>query len=132
MDTSDPQLLEEICRVIAEHRRPMWIDVHQLRARRAGAHIFMDFHLILPRELSLEASHDEVKKLEKILNDYFEGQADILIHVDPCMAPECPICGHDPCEYRKEDTRMQLLWRSDILTCDGPHKTAAQTDVPGK
>ena len=49
----------------------MWIDVHQLRARRAGTHVFMDFHLILPRDLCLEASHDEVKILEKILTGSF-------------------------------------------------------------
>ena len=52
MDKSDPELLEEICRVIADNRRPMWIDIHQLRARRAGTRIFIDFHLILPRDLS--------------------------------------------------------------------------------
>jgi cation diffusion facilitator family transporter len=132
MDTSDPQLLEEICRVIADHRRPMWIDIHQLRARRSGSRVFMDFHLILPRDLSLDASHAEVKLLEKILNDYFEGQADILIHADPCMDPECPICGHEPCEHRRESTRMQPLWRSDTLTCEGPHKPPAQSKRPEK
>jgi cation diffusion facilitator family transporter len=132
MDTSDPELLEEICRVIAQHRRPMWIDIHQLRARRAGTHLFIDFHLILPRDLSLEESHGEVKKLEQILNDYFEGQADILIHADPCMDPECPICGHEPCEHRQAGTQMQRLWRSDTLTCDGTHKTPDQPEAPEK
>ena len=101
----------------------MWIDIHQLRARRAGIRVFIDFHLILPRDLSLEASHDEIKKLEKVLNDYFAGQADILIHADPCMEPECPICGREPCEHRLAATKMQRLWRTDTLTCDGPHKT---------
>lgn len=132
MDTSDAQLLEEICRVIADHRRPMWIDIHQLRARRAGTRVFMDFHLIMPRNLCLEDSHDEVKRLEKILMDYFEGQADILIHADPCMAPECPICGHEPCEHRREDTRMRPLWRLDTLTCEGPHKTPEPSETPEK
>ncbi len=132
MDTSDPELLEEICQVIAGHRRPMWIDIHQLRARRSGTHVFIDFHLILPRDLSLEASHDEVKKLEKILNDYFQGQADILIHADPCMEPECPICGHDPCEHRREGTKMQRLWRRDTLTCNGRNKNPDQSSKPEK
>jgi cation diffusion facilitator family transporter len=130
MDTSDPELLEEICGVISAHRRNLWIDIHQLRARRAGAHVFMDFHLILPRDLSLEESHEEVKKLEKILNDYFAGQADILIHADPCMEPECPICGHDPCVHRRAATTMQRLWRSDTLTCHGPHKTPDPSGQP--
>jgi cation diffusion facilitator family transporter len=132
MDTSDPELLEEICRVIAEHRRPMWIDIHQLRARRSGARVFMDFHLILPRDLALEESYLEVRALEAILNDYFHGQADILIHVDPCMEPECPICGYNPCDYRRQDTKMQPLWRRDTLTCNGPHKNPGWFDAEDK
>jgi cation diffusion facilitator family transporter len=123
LDTSDPQLLQEICQVIARHRRPKWIDVHQLRARRAGVRVFIDFHLILPRDLSLEASHDEVKALEDILNDHFEGQADILIHADPCTIPECPICGHLSCEHRQDEFKMQRLWIRETLTCEGPQKS---------
>ncbi|MCX5891518.1 MAG: cation diffusion facilitator family transporter [Deltaproteobacteria bacterium] len=119
LDTSDPRLLQEICEVISQHRRDIWIDVHQLRARRSGYHVFMDFHLILPRDLSLEASHDEVKKLEKILSDHFEGEADILIHADPCTDPECPICGHEPCDDRRADHKLQRLWTSENLTCSG-------------
>ncbi len=121
LDKSDPELLKEICEVIARHRRDMWIDVHQLRARRSGQHVFMDFHLILPRELSLDASHAEVKKLEKILSDHFQGQVDILIHADPCMTPECPICGHEPCEHRQAEQAMQRLWTRETLTCSEPH-----------
>ncbi len=130
MDTSDPQLLEEICQVIARHRRDMWIDIHQLRARRSGTLVHADFHLILPRDLSLEESHAEIKKLEKILDDHFAGQADILIHADPCMEPECPICGHEPCIHRRAGAKMQRLWLPDTLTCEGPHKTPDQSDEP--
>jgi len=120
LDTSDPGLLQEICGVIARHRQDPWIDVHQLRARRSGYYVFMDFHLILPRDLSLEASHAEVKKLEKILSDHFAGRADILIHADPCAVPECPICGHAPCEHRQEGQKMQRLWTQENLTCSDP------------
>ena len=121
LDTSDPELLKEICEVIAQNRREMWIDVHQLRARRSGRRVFMDFHLILPRDLSLEASHGEVKKLEKILSDHFEGEADILIHADPCTDPECPICGHEPCDERQAEHTMHRLWTRETLTCSEPH-----------
>jgi cation diffusion facilitator family transporter len=122
LDTSDPRLLQEICGVITRHRRDRWIDVHQLRARRSGDHVFIDFHLILPRDLSLEASHDEVKKLEQILIDHFGGRADILIHADPCAAPECPICGHASCEHRQAGHTLQRLWTSETLTCADPHR----------
>jgi cation diffusion facilitator family transporter len=132
LDTSDPELLTEICEVIARNRREMWIDVHQLRARHSGRRVFMDFHLILPRDLSLEASHDEVKTLERILNDYFEGQADILIHADPCKAPECPICGLLSCEHRQEDFKMQRLWTRETLTCSEPHLNRPPADSEAK
>ena len=39
------------------------------------------------------------------------------------MDPECPICGHQPCDSRSAGTLMQPLWRTETLTCDGPHKT---------
>lgn len=120
LDTSDPGLLQEICGVITRHRQDLWIDIHQLRARRSGYYVFMDFHLILPLDLSLEASHDEVKKLEKILSDHFEGRADILIHADPCTVPECPICGRAHCEHRQEGQKMQRLWTRANLTCSNP------------
>ena len=120
LDTTDPALLQEICKVIARHRQDLWIDIHQLRARRSGDNVYMDFHLILPRDLSLEASHAEVDKLEKILSDHFEGRADILIHADPCAVPECPICGRTSCEHRREDQKGQRLWTRETLTCSEP------------
>jgi cation diffusion facilitator family transporter len=119
MDTSDPALLQEISQVISRHRKDIWIDVHQLRARRSGSRVLIDFHLILPRDLLLDESHREVKELEQILNEHFQGRADILIHADPCTEPECPICGFDPCIHRRAGTRMQRLWRTEVIT-DGP------------
>jgi cation diffusion facilitator family transporter len=116
MDTSDPALLEEISQVIARHRKDIWIDIHQLRARRSGSLVHLDFHLILPRDLSLEEGHREMKELEQILSEHFDGQADILIHADPCTEPECPICGYDPCRHRRAGTKMQRLWRQEVIT----------------
>ncbi len=54
MHASDPALLEEISALIAKHRRPTWIEIHRLRAWRAGNRIHVDLHLILPRDLALE------------------------------------------------------------------------------
>jgi len=116
MDASDPQLLEEISAILQKHRKTIWIDVHQLRARRSGDSIHVDFHLILPRDLPLEEGHREVKELEKIFQSHFGGAADILIHLDPCADPICPICGYDPCRHRQADTRQQSLWQTPILT----------------
>jgi cation diffusion facilitator family transporter len=116
MDASDPRLLEEISAIFKKHRKSIWIDVHQLRARRSGDSVHVDFHLILPRDLPLEEGHREVKDLEKIFQEHFGPAADILIHLDPCEVPTCPICGYDPCQHRQADTRQQRLWPTEVLT----------------
>lgn len=116
MDASDPQLLEEISRVVSRHRKPTWIDIHRLRAWRSGNRIYVDFHLILPRDLTLEQAHLEVDALQDMLRTHIAGMADALIHAEPCVDPECPICGHDPCGLRREPTRHQSLWFREALT----------------
>lgn len=120
MDTSEPELLAELSAILAEHRKGIWIDIHRLRARRAGNRILLDFHLILPRDLTLSEVHQEVKELEKIFAAHFGGRADLLIHTDPCAEPECPVCGHDPCLLRQEETRQQRLWHREVLTSETP------------
>ncbi len=127
MDASDPELLEEIAAILRDHRKDLWIDVHRLRARRAGNRIFLDFHLILPRDLTLEAGHREVKELERIFDAHFQGRADILVHLDPCDRPECPICGFDPCVHRQEETRQQKLWQRETVTGEAASKEEDKT-----
>lgn len=116
MDASDPRLLEEISAILRQHRKSIWIDVHQLRARRSGDGIHVDFHLILPKDLPLAEGHREVKDLEEIFQAHFGPAADILIHLDPCAEPICPVCGYDPCRHRRAETRQQSLWQSEVLT----------------
>jgi cation diffusion facilitator family transporter len=116
MDAADTQLLEEIATVLKGHRKPSWVDIHQLRARRAGERLYVDFHLILPQDFSLEEAHREVKELEQIFRDHYRDQAEINIHVDPCNGNmECPICGNDPCQRRQSDTVWQRIWQREVL-----------------
>jgi cation diffusion facilitator family transporter len=116
MDASDPELLEEITTVLKRHRKNSWIDIHQLRARRAGERLYVDFHLILPQDYSLEQGHQEVKELEQIFNTHYRNLAEVHIHADPCNGDqECPICGYDPCKSRQAETDRQRVWERDIV-----------------
>jgi len=116
MHASDPALLEEISALIAKHRRPNWIDIHRLRAWRAGNRIHADFHLILPRDLTLDVAHNEAALLEESLKTHLGGMVEALIHAEPCIDQECPICGYDPCTLRQAPMRLQNLWHRDMLT----------------
>lgn len=116
MDESDPELLDEIAKIIEENRKSEWINIHRLRAWRSGDRIHVDFHLILPRELSLADAHREVSEIQCLLKNSVAGMGDALIHAEPCIRPECPACGHDPCLIREEATDRQNLWSRETVT----------------
>jgi cation diffusion facilitator family transporter len=84
MDASDPRLLDEISGLLERHRREAWIDIHQLRAWRSGNFVHIDLHLVLPRDFLLDSAHAQAKAVEQLLIDHFEGNAGVLVHMDPC------------------------------------------------
>jgi cation diffusion facilitator family transporter len=116
MDAADPGLLDDICRLINNNRRETWIDIHRLRAWRSGNRLFLDFHLILPRDLSLDVAHTEVMVLRRILETQLEGVVEAMIHAEPCIEPECSICELDPCRLRHRPYKQQSLWNRDRFT----------------
>ncbi len=134
MDASEPDLLESISGLLNKHRKDIWIDVHQLRAWRSGNLIHIDFHLILPRYFTLEEAHCESKQMENLINTYFGGAASVLIHMDPCISPDCPICKRRLCELRRGDQKKQIPWNRETLTSQGGagerlQRTDEQPDV---
>jgi cation diffusion facilitator family transporter len=58
------------------------IEVHDLRTRHAGRLTFIDFHLVVPGSMSVEAAHDICDRIEAALKSEVEG-ATITIHVEP-------------------------------------------------
>ena len=84
MHASDPELLDEITRVLEAHRQPHWIGIHHLRAWRSGHFVNVDLHLVLPREYRLDQAHADADALERLLIDHFQGNAGVLVHMDPC------------------------------------------------
>jgi len=123
MDAYDPELLDRITAVIAEHRKPEWIDVHRLRAWRSGQHIYIDFHLILPRDLSLEDAHNEVMEVERLLKAQLPGVGDAMIHVEPCIGPECRICSQEPCHIRSHSFYEQPSWCRKTVAYPGAEES---------
>ncbi len=110
MDASDPRLLDRIARMLEENRRPEWIDIHQLRAWRAGNLVHIDLHLVLPKDLSMNQAHSQAKCVEQVLINQFEGNAGVLIHMDPCDERLCPVCRNGACQWRKKPFTSKPLW----------------------
>ena len=103
MDEADPELLERIVEILNEHRRPDWIDIHQLRTRYYGNKVHVDFHLVVPRSFGLLEAHIEAKVIEEeILNSLVEV-AEVIVHVDPCEDPLCSWCIRAKCQDRSTE-----------------------------
>ncbi len=116
MDESDSGLLSEVSSLLVQNRNDLWIDIHQLRAWKAGNHVHIDLHVVLPRDLDLHRAHLEAKRIESILVDHFQENASILVHMDPCTEPDCPVCRRTRCQMRLAEARATGRWDPASLT----------------
>ncbi len=67
--------------VIAENAAGA-IEAHDVRTRIAGRVSFIEFHLVVPGEMTVAASHAICDRLETALQEAVPG-AEVLIHVEP-------------------------------------------------
>ncbi|MWV12178.1 cation diffusion facilitator family transporter [Pseudomonas sp. R-28-1W-6] len=58
------------------------IGAHDLRTRRSGMHWFVQLHVEIPGELSLQQAHELCEQVENAIRGEF-AQAEVLVHADP-------------------------------------------------
>ncbi len=103
-DLLDPGLPPETVRAIEEvieRHRPMVRDWHDLRTRRSGSEMHVDFHVVLCREQTLEEAHRVADHLEHEIHELL-GNVHVVTHIDPC-GMECP--GSQECARMKRMIR---------------------------
>ncbi len=61
---------------------PEVLGLHDMRTRHGGAHYIVQFHLDLPREISLWRSHEILDEVEDQIRSEYPG-CEIIIHADP-------------------------------------------------
>ena len=82
MDESLPaRTMATIQGVIADHMEGA-LEVHDLRSRRAGQHTFIEFHLVVPGTMRVEAAHTICDRLENELSRALPGSI-VTIHIEP-------------------------------------------------
>ena len=68
--------------LVATADYPELAGLHDLRTRTSGAYDFVQFHVWVPGEWTVEAAHERMDAVEEALQDRFPG-TEILIHLDP-------------------------------------------------
>ena len=88
MDESVPEAEMERLRGVIGSRMAGAEEVHALRARQAGRHTFIEFHLVLRGETSVAEAHALCDRLEAALREAVPGSS-TTIHVEPeCKAKQ--------------------------------------------
>ncbi len=126
LDEADYEKLDEVVKILNENRHEKWIDMHNLRVLKYGAHLHIDAHITLPWYERLEQSHAEVTAVEELITDKLEGEVEFFIHADPCLPVSCPLCPLKECKERKMEFVKRLDWTLENLLPDQKH--TLQTD----
>lgn len=78
---ASPEMVTRIRELISHHSEGA-LEAHDVRTRHAGSATFIDFHLVVPGEMSVAESHAICDRLEDAIERGIEG-AVVVIHVEP-------------------------------------------------
>ena len=84
---------------ITEHFGGEVVNFHKLRTRKAGSQRYIDLHLVMPKNTSVEEAHQMCDHLEQDIRNRLP-HADVTIHVEPCDE-KCDWCAFT-CNTRKD------------------------------
>ncbi len=94
MDIKLPQAEEdEIIACLKKHGGPL-VGFHKIRTRKAGSQRYIDFHLVVPKDVSVEEAHRICDELEQDIETRL-SYTSVTIHVEPCDG-KCQQCAISP------------------------------------
>lgn len=121
MDEQDPDLLNQIIKVLEENRRTEWIDVHNMKIQQFGANLHIDAHITLPWYYSLRDAHNEMEKMIILLAQNTNRSIEFNFHMDDCKPISCPICQIADCPVREQDFVKRVIWTPENVTFADKH-----------
>jgi cation diffusion facilitator family transporter len=87
MDRALPDTDVDLVREAIERQMSADDTFHALRTRRAGSRQFVDFHLLVPGELTVKRAHDLTERIEAAVNDVLPN-AQTTVHIEPIEDPD--------------------------------------------
>jgi ferrous-iron efflux pump FieF len=71
---------ERIIAIVGAH--PSVVSVHDLRTRSTGERVFIEFHIELDGDMTLNRAHDITEDIERLIYEAFP-KAEVLMHQEP-------------------------------------------------
>lgn len=97
VDVSLPKEEEDLIKEIISKYSEEFVNLHHFKTRKSGVTRFIEFHLIIPEQITIKQGHLLCDCLEDDINAAFKN-AKVTIHLEPCPE-DC-----DDCTYSKKDT----------------------------
>lgn len=121
MDEQDPDLLNQIIKVLEDNRRIEWIDVHNMKIQQFGANLHIDAHITLPWYYSLREAHNEMEKMIILLAKNTKRSVEFNFHMDDCKTVSCSVCQIKDCPVREKDFVKRVQWTPENVTSVDKH-----------
>jgi len=92
-DKLDEKLLRQILdgHIGPGGRAPQICSYHKLRHRHSGRYHWVDFHIMVPAQLSVRTGHDIASAIEYEIEQKL-GEGNATAHVEPCATDGCEHC----------------------------------------
>lgn len=121
MDETDMALLSSLVKLLNEHRRENWIDLHNLRIIKYGSTLHLDCHLTVPWYLNVHEAHREIDALAELVRKNFGESLELFVHSDGCLDFSCKICNKKDCPVRKHLFEKQIEWTVENISSNQKH-----------
>jgi cation diffusion facilitator family transporter len=82
MDHALPEKELTALRSVIEARLGPAMAFHALRTRQAGARRFIDFHLLVPGEMTVRQAHAAGEEIERAIGELLSG-SEVTVHIEP-------------------------------------------------
>jgi divalent metal cation (Fe/Co/Zn/Cd) transporter len=90
IDTRLPQAEEDAIGSCIVEQGYQLVDFHDLRTRKSGAQRYVELHLTMPKDVSVEEAHQVSDRLEQCIEARLPNTT-ITIHIEPCGG-KCKQC----------------------------------------
>jgi len=87
LDASLPEEEEKAITLIIDQMDPQVLNFHNFKTRKAGSERFVEFHLVVHKDLTVKKAHDICDEITEKIKLQFP-KTEVMIHTEPCL-DEC-------------------------------------------
>jgi len=84
LDASLPEEEEKVITLIIDKMNPQVLNFHNFKTRKAGSERFVEFHLVVNKDLTVKQAHDICDDITVKIKMEFP-KTEVMIHTEPCL-----------------------------------------------